>query len=99
MEATPAFDTHQLGAIVRRHLPAASYRVVLFGSRARGAARRGSDWDIGVLGPAPIRGAVLQRIRDDLEHLPTLAAFDVVDLSTVPPAFRESVLQEAVDLE
>ena len=44
------------------------YDLFIFGSEATGAADRRSDVDIGIAGPEPLPGSVLQRIRD--EHLP-----------------------------
>ena len=74
------------------------YQAILFGSRATGQARATSDWDIGILGQAPLAGAVLERLREALDTLPTLHTFEVVDLATVPPEFRETALQPAVRL-
>jgi predicted nucleotidyltransferase len=91
-------DLEAIRVVVKRHLPAGEYHAYLFGSRATQRARPVSDWDIGILGPAPVRGAVLESIRDDLEDLPTLHTFDVVDLATVPDAFRLIALHEAVQL-
>jgi predicted nucleotidyltransferase len=71
-------------------------QAVLFGSRATGEARPASDWDIGLLGREPLAGAVLERVREALESLPTLHTFEVVDLASVPPAFRETALRGAV---
>ncbi len=58
-----------------------------------------SDWDIGIVGPAPLDGAILERIREALDELPTLATFQVVDLSTVPEGFRDRALREGTALE
>lgn len=74
------------------------YEAVLFGSRATGRRSSSSDWDIGVLGPAPLEGAVMERLREALEELPTLHRFDVVDLATVPDAFRAAALETAVKI-
>lgn len=71
---------------------------MLFGSRSRGTARPGSDWDIGIFGPGPLRGAILERIREELDDLPTLHSFDVVDLATVPEPFREMALRTGTPL-
>jgi predicted nucleotidyltransferase len=93
---TPNLDA--VREIVRRHLPSPAYHAVLFGSRTRAVARPASDWDIGITGPAPLRGAIVQRIRDELESLPTLHTFDVVDLGTVPESFRREALADAQPL-
>jgi len=73
----------------------AGVRAVLFGSRARGAARPRSDFDLGLLGAAPVPALLLERIRDALEDLPTLVRFDLVDLGRASPAFRQAALDHA----
>ena len=75
-----------------------THRLVLFGSRATGRATRRSDWDIGVIGPTPLDGAVLERMREALERLPTLRTFDVVDQSTTAPELRARALNEGLTL-
>jgi predicted nucleotidyltransferase len=96
MPTTPELE--KVAEVLRRHLPSGEYRAVLFGSRATGRARVGSDWDIGILGPQPLRGATVQAIRDELDELRTLHSFDVVDLTTVPDSFRAIALQQAINL-
>ena len=71
---------------------------VLFGSRATGAAAPRSDWDIGITGLTPLDGAIVERIREALEDLPTLSTFDVVDLAVVPDGFRARASREGVPL-
>jgi predicted nucleotidyltransferase len=85
---------------IRRKLAAqsgtlAGYRAVLFGSRARGAARERSDFDIGICGDRPVPSGVLQRIRDCLDEIETLYRIDVVDLQSVPDRFRRDALEHA----
>jgi predicted nucleotidyltransferase len=92
MATTP--DLREVSRILRQLLPA-QYGAVLFGSRATGRAQSGSDWDIGLLGPQPLAGGVVQMIRDELDDLPTLHSFDVVDLRTVPEYFRQTALRGA----
>lgn len=92
MATTPRFE--DISRILKRLLPA-DYGAVLFGSQTIGGARAGSDWDIGLIGPEPLRGAVVQSIRDELEELPTLQTFDIVDLATTPEQFRQSALRGA----
>jgi predicted nucleotidyltransferase len=84
-------------AVLRPLLPPA-FRAVLFGSRARGSARSGADWDIGLVGPGPVPLAVVESVRAALDDLPTLHSFDVVDLATVPEEFRRAALRGAVEL-
>ncbi|MCU0868886.1 MAG: nucleotidyltransferase domain-containing protein [Burkholderiales bacterium] len=72
-------------------------RVWLFGSRARGDARPGSDVDIAIEArsrsvPAHVVGELLQRIEDSL--LPWNV--DLVDLADVDEGFRRRVQAEGV---
>lgn len=48
---------------------------------------------IGIIGPAPLRGAVMELIREDFETLRTLHTFDVVDMTTVSDSFRKISLK------
>ena len=88
----------QVAGAVRARLPV-GYRALLFGSKATGQAGPRSDWDIGIVGPAPLDGAILERIREALDEVPTLATFEVVDLSTVPEGFRDRAMREGTALE
>ena len=87
----------EISRVVRGLLPP-MHGAVLFGSRATGAAAPRSDWDIGITGPTALDGAVVERIREALEDLPTLSTFDVVDLAVVPDGFRARALREGVPL-
>ena len=86
-----------IGRVLRALVPD-THRVLLFGSRATGSAAERSDWDIGVAGPTPLDGAILERIRGALDRLPTLRTFDVVDLTTAGPELRARALSEGVAL-
>jgi len=96
MATTP--DLASIRSIVRRHLPSTEYRAFLFGSRARQAAAANADWDIGILGPDELPGHTLQRIHADLDELPTLHRFDVVDMASVSEEFRHQAMQVTVPL-
>ena len=71
------------------------YRVVLFGSRAARSARDRSDFDIGVLGDAPLPLATFYKMEDLFEEIPTLHRIDWVDLNRVSPEFRREALKQA----
>ena len=74
------------------------YRVVLFGSRARRNHRERSDFDIGVIGSAPLSLKTYYRISDFLESLPTLYRIDWVDLNRAMDRLRENALENSVVL-
>ena len=71
-------------------------RLFLFGSRARGDARRTSDIDVAVLPEAPLIPGTLARLREALEESDIPYRVEITDLSTVSEAFRRKVLAEGI---
>lgn len=99
--STPVLAGETLRAAIRqsvRKFLDQRYQVFLFGSEAAGVAERRSDIDIGILGSQPVPGTVLQLIRDELDTLRTLRAFDVVDLSRVDESFKVEAFKHAEQL-
>jgi len=80
---------------VQKSLDLHIYKLFIFGSEASGVADRHSDIDIGILGPQPVSGTVMQQVREDLERLRTLRPFDVVDFSRVDESFKAEALEHA----
>ncbi len=87
----------EVAKIIRARL-GGEYRIVLFGSQARGDARDTSDIDIGILGEHEVPWDTYLAIRRDVESVRTLRHIDVVDLRSVRDAFREQALQEGKEL-
>ena len=70
------------------------HRVFLFGSRVTGDARPHSDFDVGVVGDAPLSLSDFYDIEDQLDELPTLYKIDWVDFNRASPRFRERAAQQ-----
>jgi len=85
----------QILEIVGKYLDLNSYRVFIFGSRVSGHHSDRADIDIGIQGPQEIQGNIKVEILEELETLPTLYKFDVVDFYHVTPEFREEALRSA----
>ena len=85
----------QILDIIKKYLDIGQYRVFIFGSRVSGTGTERSDIDIGIMGPKPIPGEVRVEILEDMENLPTLYRFDLVDFTGVPPEFRREALRNA----
>lgn len=81
--------------IIRRRLPGAEFKVLLFGSWARGDAQETSDIDIAIWGPKAVDDMILWRIKEEIRAIPTLRRIDVVDLNQTDEGFREDVLSYA----
>lgn len=80
---------------VGTYLDLEQYHVFLFGSEASGVADPRSDIDVGILGPQPVPGSIVQRIRAELDRLRTLRPFDVIDFASVDESFKADALEHA----
>ncbi len=102
LEKSPGFapgseaaDLAQIKAILMRALGGKPCLVYLFGSRATGAARPASDFDIAVLADEDI-SRELSTARDMLEDSNIPFKVDVVDLGATSASFRQAVFQQGV---
>lgn len=71
------------------------YKILLFGSWARGDAAPTSDLDIGIFGPGKVPYDIMGRIKRIAQAVPTLRTIDIVDLCAKNESFRTAVLQYA----
>lgn len=76
------------------HFPQA--KVILFGSRARGTHRPGSDVDIAIDLGAPIKLRDMARMRVTLENLPLPINIDIVDMHNIPQELHDIVMKEGI---
>ncbi len=81
-------------SIITLYLPEAT--VYLFGSRASGKAKENSDFDIAVEWKEKIPLFIMSKIREELEKLPTLKSFDLVDLKMCSEEFARLVKEKGV---
>lgn len=80
--------------IIREHL-SGEYKILLFGSWARGNALKTSDIDIGILGKKKIDWGLMTKILERTEEIFTLRKIDIVDLNTVEDNFKNNILKYA----
>lgn len=79
--------------VICDHVHEEPLRLYLFGSWAQVRALSVSDQDIALDTGRPIEPAIIQKIAEALDELPTLRKVDVVDLQAVGQEFRKRVLQ------
>ena len=82
----------EIRKIIGRHLDLHRYRIFFFGSRVAGSNSERSDIDIGIQGPEEIPGHIMVEIRGDIDDLPTLYQFDIVDFGNVSTEFRVAAM-------
>jgi len=79
----------QILEIVSKYLDLKDYRIFFFGSRVDKNNSQRSD--IGIEGPDKIPTEILIQIEEELDQLPTLYRFDLVDFKKVSSAFKKAV--------
>jgi len=82
--------------ILREKIPNA--RIWVFGSRAKGTARRGSDLDLAIDAGAPLLPSITGPLADALENAPLPYTVDLVDLHTTNPTFTALIDAEKIPL-
>jgi predicted nucleotidyltransferase len=71
----------------------------LFGSRARGAARSGSDYDVAIRSRAPLSWQEFAVMKTRAEDIAWPWSIDVVDLHRIPEQFRRFVETDGILLD
>ncbi len=71
-------------------------KVYLFGSRATGKNRPGSDVDIGLLPNGKINSIKISMLKEDIEESDIPYKVDIVNLSETSEDFRRHALQGAI---
>jgi len=79
--------------IIGKYLDLKKYKVFFFGSRVEGTNFPRADIDIGIKGPKPVSPEIKFKIEEELEELPTLYKFDLVDFSEVAKDFKKEALK------
>jgi predicted nucleotidyltransferase len=83
--------------ILRAHLPA-GIRAWALGSRATGAARRYSDFDLALEGPAALDLTILGEVAEALSESDLPFKVDILDLKATDPAFRAAIEPDLIAL-
>ncbi len=71
-------------------------RLKLFGSRARGDARRASDIDLALIAPQPIALADMALLREALDESHIPFRVDLVDYASAPARLRAAIDREGI---
>ena len=80
--------------IIERYVPEA--KVILYGSRARGDFKEGSDIDIALDMGSKIDSSLISNITWDLEDSDLPIFFDIVDFSKMTENMKKNILKDGV---
>ena len=89
----------QVRSILAAHLPT-DVEVLVFGSRARGGAKRFSDLDLALKGAGPLDPALLGTLADAFETSTLPWRVDLVDYHLLTPEFLGAIRADltAIDI-
>jgi len=73
-------------------------RVLAFGSRVRGSARRYSDLDLALITEEPLPLSTIGALREAFSQSDLPFLTDIVDSSVISPEFRAIILREGEPL-
>ncbi len=80
-------------AILAKYLDLREYGVFFFGSRVKGNNFPSADIDIGIEGPREIPAEIKLAIQEEMDNLPTLYKFDIVDFKNVSEKFKKEAFK------
>lgn len=89
-------DRSAIERIVAPFLVRRDIRLKLFGSRARGDARRASDIDLALVSRQPIAAADMAALREALEESPIPFRIDLIDYASAPIHLRTAIDSEGI---
>jgi len=85
----------QLNRIIFKHLDKNNWTAFFFGSRVEGNNSLSSDIDIGIEGSESVPPEVMFKIKEEIEEIPTLYSFDIVDFNIVSENFKKEAKKGA----
>jgi len=79
----------EIKEIIGSYLDLKEYKIFVFGSRVKENNFPRADIDIGIEGAEETPVGVVSDIKEELDKLPTLYKFDVIDFKTVSEKFKK----------
>jgi len=80
--------------VIKALIPKAT--IYLYGSRARGTFKQGSDVDIAVDTGTKVPRINIGEVKDMLNASNMIYTFDVVDLNNIPNEMKENIIKEGI---
>jgi len=80
-------------AILSKYPDLNRYKVFFFGSRVRGNNFPSADIDIGIEGPREIPAEIKMAIQEQIDNLPTLYKFDLIDFKIASDKFKKEAFK------
>lgn len=82
--------------ILKKHVP--EYKVLAFGSRVNGKAKKFSDLDLAILSEKPLALKRMALMREDFSESDLPYKIDLVDWSLISKEFKQLIQKESVEI-
>ena len=87
-----------LKKIVRSKIKDNSYKLFIFGSRAKNVNRKFSDVDLGILGPKPVSSKAIIDIEEQFENSDIPYRIDLVDFYGATDNFKTNAMKNMISI-
>jgi predicted nucleotidyltransferase len=84
--------------LLEKHLPP-STTIWVFGSRAKGTAKKYSDLDLAIQTNSPLSSNILANLKFDLEESDLPYKVDIVDWNTLSDSFKKHIEHDRILLK
>ncbi len=87
-----------LEEIVKNYAVDQPYRMVVFGSRATGQAKKYSDLDIALIGQSPVPNQVMAYLGEALDNSNLPYTVDIIDFTKASPRLQSQIQQQGQEV-
>lgn len=87
-----------LQSILSEHLKGFDVRVYMFGSRARGTAKRTSDIDLALTSPKALPDKLIQNLTEAFSESNIPYKVDIINLNAVAQTFKNAIINDLVEI-
>jgi predicted nucleotidyltransferase len=81
--------------ILKKHLPT-NATIWVFGSRAKGTAKKFSDLDLAIDAGKPLASSIMIELAFDFEESDLPYKVDIIDLVTIKENFKKIIMQDRI---
>lgn len=88
-----------LEEIVKKYAVDQTYRVVVFGSRATGQAKKYSDLDVALIGHNPVSNRVMAYLSEALDNSSLPYTVDIIDFNKASPRLQSQIQTQGQEIQ
>jgi predicted nucleotidyltransferase len=87
-----------LEGIVKNNATDQPYRVIIFGSRATGKAKKYSDVDLALIGQGPVPNQTIAYLSEAFDNSSLPYTVDIVDFTLASPSLQDQIEKHGLEI-